>query len=126
MISYTMPLPVRELLDGYKSAISNDTNPSWLGYGALVAGFTFASPSLSNIVRTFAWSPSVSTLQRATSSFDTIKFMKRLRSKILAYILKILKVKNLCDFCIAIDDTPIEKFSKDLPGFGMIVKCRFM
>ena len=44
--------------------------------------------------------------------------MKRLRSKILAYILKILKVKNLCDFCIAIDDTPIEKFSKDLPGFG--------
>ena len=113
-----MPLPVRELLDGYKSAISNNKSPSWLGYGALIAGFTFASPSLSNIARTFAWSPSVSTLQRATASFDAIKFMKRLRSKILAYILKILKVKNLEDFCIAIDDTPIEKFSEYLPGFG--------
>ena len=29
-----------------------------------------------------------------------------------------LDTKNLEDFCIAIDDTPIEKFSSNLPGFG--------
>ena len=113
-----MPKLVREVLDGYKDVISNNTFPSWLGYGALISGFVFSQPSLSDIVRDFAWSPSVSTLQRASASFNSKKFMKRLRAKILKYLLTLLKDATLTDFCITIDDTSIEKFSENLTGSG--------
>jgi hypothetical protein len=109
-----MPLFVRKLLDGYKDVISINENASWLGYGSLICGFLFPQASLSSIVRTCPWSPSLSSLQRATTSFDSKRFMKRLRSKILKY----LKDKKIDEFCLVIDDTSIEKFSDKLPGFG--------
>lgn len=114
MISCTMPLFVRKLLDGYKDVISINENASWLGYGSLICGIVFSQATLSAIVRTCPWSPSLSSLQRATASFDSKRFMKRLRSKILKY----LKDKNIAEFCLVIDDTSIEKFSDNLPGFG--------
>jgi len=113
-----MPKLVREVLDGYKDVISNNTFPSWRGYGALISGFVFSQPSLSDMVRDFAWSPSVSTLQRASAGFNSKKFMKRLRTKILKYLLKFIKDGTLSDLCMSIDDTPIEKFSENLTGFG--------
>jgi hypothetical protein len=109
-----MPLFVRKLLDGYKDVISINENASWVGYGSLICGFVFSQGTLSAIVRTCPWIPSLSSLQRASSSFDSRRFMKQLRSKILRF----RKDKNIDEYCLVIDDPSIKKFSDNLPGSG--------
>jgi len=114
-----MPAFGRKVLDDYKDAICEGPRPPWLAYGALISGFAFGVNSLSEIARNFAWSPSVSTLQRSTALFNSKTFMKRLRIRILKYLKNMLNLGyDLSDFCIAIDDTSIEKYSHFLPGFG--------
>jgi hypothetical protein len=98
-----MLLFVRKLLDDYKDVFSINENTSWLGYGSLISGFVFSHATFSAIVRTCPWSSSLSCLQRATTSFDSKRFMKQLRSKILKY----LKDKNIDEYYLVIDDTSI-------------------
>jgi len=114
MISTTVPCVIRKVADRVKDVFS-DKKLNYNALCVLLCMFLFGTENLSEAVRLFGWSQSVSTLHKNVHRFNQNRFMRRLRASVLK---KHKDDLNSDDWCYAIDDTANPKFGKKIFGIG--------
>lgn len=82
MISTTVPCVIRKVADRVKDVFS-DKKLNYNALCVLFCMFLFGTENLSDAVRVFGWSQSVSTLQKNVHRFNQNRFMRRLRASVL-------------------------------------------
>lgn len=110
MISVSVPSAARKVYDQLNAEFSFcgiDYNCAC----ALITMLIMGLDSFSETVRRCPWSPSVSSLSRATAMFEPNRFMRRLQNKVLK---KYQGDLNPDDFCYAIDDTANPKYGDSI------------
>jgi hypothetical protein len=81
---------------------------------AILTYFFLGCHTISDFVRRYPWSPSVSSMARALQNFEPNRFMRRNRTQV-------LKKMSTCghgDFCYAVDDTANPKYGSSIFGSG--------
>lgn len=109
MVSFTYPEEVRKVVDRFKDLFSI-CGIDFKTAGCFFCYSLFGCHSLSELVKTCPWSPSVSTLNRNLSEFKPNRTMRRLREQ----ILKKYPDMNPNDFCYAVDDTANPRYGKTI------------
>jgi len=112
MLCCNVPAGIRKVADRFKSVFEGSS----ASYSALTALFClhlYGCKGLSDLVRLFPGSPSVSALSRAVRAFNGNRFMRRMNHRTLRHFAGKL---NADDFCYAVDDT-------DNPKYGDLYRC---
>jgi hypothetical protein len=106
MISFNIPSPIRKMYDQYKD-LFNECGLNYTSATNLISLFAFGFKTLSDFVRGFPGSYSVSSLSRNVQEFRPNRFIRRMQKSILR---KYKGEFNCNDFVFAIDDTANPKY----------------
>jgi Transposase DDE domain len=106
VISFNIPAPIRKVYDQYKD-LFDDCDLNYKSATNLISLFAFCFKTLSDFVRAFPGSYSVSSLSRDVQDFKPNRFIRRMQKSILR---KYKGEFNSDDFAFAIDDTANPKY----------------
>lgn len=111
MLALFLPSPIRKIYFLFRDVFGA------LGFSydescAILLYFLLGAEGLCDFVRKCPWSPSVSTLSRATKKFEPNRFMRRNQKR----VLKKLAERGHGDFCFAVDDTANPKYGPAVFG----------
>ena len=109
MINFTVPVPVRKLVDRFKDMADPH---QWAQLASMFVYFLTGTGSLCDFVRKNPWSPSVSSLSRFIQEFDGNRALRRMRGRVLRRYVKKYGSLNPNNFVFAVDDTNNPKFGK--------------
>ena len=104
------PANIRKVADGYKDILG----VHYKAFTAVLCGYIFGVSSLSEIMRYFFFSPSVSTMDRLFQSDTYVNLNRRHRRKVQKIINKVSKDPDRYEW--AIDDTLIPHWGKKIWG----------
>jgi hypothetical protein len=110
VISFNIPAPIRKVYDQYKD-LFDDCDLNYTSSTNLLSLFAFGFKTLSEFVRGFPGSYSVSTLSRNVQNFEPKRFLRRMQKSILR---KYRGDLNPEDFAFAIDDTANPKYGEGI------------